>query len=90
MEGGKKKKRTRSQAFQQTAYVPPWWLFHLGLVSASKSEQQSQETLTNPVRYYQGTCYKSSVWLSVPVPVSVCDLNLDRFQPEVLEGLSLK
>lgn len=84
MEGGKegeregelkkkKEKRTRSQAFRQTAYVPPRWLFHLVLASASESEQPSQETLTNPVSYYQGTCYESSVWLSLPKPVSVCD-----------------
>lgn len=69
----KKEKRTRSQAFRQTAYVLPRWLFNLVLASASESEQSSQETLTNPVSYYQGTCYESSVWLSLPKPASVCD-----------------
>lgn len=74
-EEKKKERRTRSQAFRQTAYVPPRWLFHLVPAGASESEQSSQETLTNPVSYYQGTCYESSVWLLLPKPVSVLRLK---------------
>lgn len=53
----KKEKRTCSQAFQQTAYVPLRWLFHLGLVSANKSEQQSWETLTRSCQVSPGEMF---------------------------------
>ena len=43
-EREREKKSTCFQAFRQTAYVPPRWLFHLGLVNANRSEQQSRKT----------------------------------------------
>lgn len=53
LEAGREKKRekkendeTASQAFQQTAYVPLRRVFHLGLGSANRSDQQRGKQMT--------------------------------------------
>lgn len=69
--GEKKKKSTRSRAFQQTAYVPLRWLFHLGVVSANKSEQQSRNTLTRSCQVSSGEMSPLSSFLFQNLSVSV-------------------
>lgn len=87
VEKKRKEKRTRSQAFQQTAYVPLRWLFHLGLVSANNSEKQSRKTLTRSCQVSSGEMLWVRWVASIPKPVSVCGLSLNRFQLKVFESL---
>lgn len=60
-----------------------WWV-------PTRVNSRAGRLWQDPVRYYQGRCYESSGWLSVPILVSVCGLSLDRFLTKGLRKPYLK